>query len=179
MTMRIAAKRGRFPAAKKKRLKSLVKEIREQKQRDKEMAEARLTSGYYRMAQQILWLCDGWYHGEIDCDTAMSIIHQALHFDVCRLKGLALGDDYYDVDAHPKKQAQMDYDNVLVFRRHDLRTNDTLTANMIYMIDNTVGMWYDGYYSDKLAMNLLEDFATVLASAWSGRKHPLPYRPGR
>lgn len=178
--MRIATKRGRFPAAKKKRLKFLANEIKEQRQRDKEIEEARRTSAYYFVAQQILQACDWYYHDGVDIDTVMECINQALLHPV-NLSRMAYFIDHIDRNefSYPERPPRRDYEKEIVFRRHTLRPNDTLTANMIYMIDNTVGMWYDGYYSDKLAMNLLEDFATVLISGWSGRKHPLPYRAGK
>lgn len=179
-TMRIATKRGRLPAAKKKRLKFLANEIKEQKQRDKGMEEARRTSAYYFVAEQILQACGWYYHDGVDIETVMQCINQALLHPV-NLSRMAYFIDHIDRNefSYPKRPPRRDYEKEIVFQRHTLRANDILTANMIYMIDNTVGMWYDGYYSDKLAMNLLEDFATVLMSGWSGRKRPLPYRAGK
>lgn len=177
--MKIVAKRGRLPAATKKRLRFLVAEIRQQKQAEKEMVEARERSLYYKVGLQILQACDWYYHDGLDIETVMEVINQALRHPV----GTTTGANFNDLDKYadiaPEKQPPLDYEQVIVFTRHELRPHDTLTANMIYLIDNTVGMWYDGYYSEKLAVALLYDYATVLVSGWSGRKRPLEYRAGK
>lgn len=163
----------------KKRLKWLINEIRTQKQHEADMEGARARSPYYHVGLQILQACDWYYHDGLDIATVMETINHALREPVnlttgARFHGIL--DPYADYE--PAKQPSLDYEHVVIYTRHELRPHNTLTANMVYMIDNTVGLWYDGYYSDKLAMNLLQGYAIVLVSGWSGRRKPLAYRAG-
>lgn len=177
--MKVIAKRGRFPASTKRRLKHLAAELREQVRHEDEMAEARKNSPYYQAAIAILRACDWYYHEGLDIDTVMWLISEQLHYWVYVLKHDNPTKGDMSVDRNPERLPRQDYEQVVIYTRHELRAHDSLGANMMYLLDNTVGMWYDGYYSDKLAMNLLLDYATVLASGWSGRRQHLAYKRGR
>jgi len=176
--MKIVTKRGRFPAKTKRRLKFLATELKAQKQQLKAMEEAK-NNRYYRVAEKVLQAIDWYYHDGLDISTVMSLIDDALRYPVEIFSHREETRENYDEDGLKVKLPRVDYDRVVVYTRHQLRPHDLYMANMLYMMDNAVGMWYDGYTSDKLAINLLEDFATVLMSVWSGRKEPLEYRAGR
>ncbi|MCC6454482.1 MAG: hypothetical protein IT328_06025 [Caldilineaceae bacterium] len=168
--MKVAYKRGRFPAKTKKRLKYLADELKEQKRLHEEMEHVRKYNPYYRVAVQIRQACDWYVHDGVDIDTIMETIERALFVPVHR----ASNEDWTKSSPYDRgmaqKQPPKNYEEDAVIVRHTIREHDSLTANLMYLIDNTVGLWYDGYYGDKLAINLLDDYAATIISAFMGRR---------
>jgi hypothetical protein len=177
--MNIAYKRGRLPAKTKKRLKYLSTEIKEQKRFHEEMEKAQKYNSYYQVAQQIRQACNWYFHDGVDIATVMETIERALFVPVHRASNVDWTKSSPYDRGMAEKQPPKNYENEPVIVRHQIRDHDSLTANFMYLIDNTVGLWYDGYYSDKLTMNLLDDYAALLLSAFQGRKRPLEHRPGK
>lgn len=168
--MRVAYKRGRLKKATRQRLAELANGLREMTQAEREQQELRDRSKLYRVAWGIQDLADLAHGGQIDARTAMDTARflmrelspwAALNYPTPYEVKIEVGD--------PKSMETC--------QPIDIRANDYLFANVVYLINNAIAFWVCGYYNDEMAIGLLYDYATLALSAYSGRTKPLA-RPG-